>query len=252
MNQTCFTIDIDWACEAAIEETLSFFLERNITPTIFTTHDSKIVSSLLTKLDVGLHPFFGRQSSHGATVNEVVKYVLALPHNLKAFRCHRFAVCNESKEAMLKAGMIISSNVCTNLQLIEPFSDRFDFTEYPIFLEDGGYLWHKYPLFVNKALQDKLLLNKLKVILLHPMHFVINSPSFNYMYDIKQSLNRKNWLNMSKKKLDKLKWKGHGMRNFIMELQEFLPHNVSLRQAHENYSARPELNGHTLASGSLE
>ncbi|ROT47775.1 hypothetical protein EDM02_00595 [Candidatus Cardinium hertigii] len=64
-------------------------------------------------MDVGLHPYFGLHSSHGSTIEEGVKYVTALPHNLVAFRCHRFAICNASKQAMIEAGMVLSSNVCT-------------------------------------------------------------------------------------------------------------------------------------------
>lgn len=89
MTKLIITLDLDWACEAAIEETIQFFLDKHIPLTVFTTHHSKIINTSMSNLDVGLHPFFGENSSHGNSVTEVVKSVMEIPHNLKAFRCHR-------------------------------------------------------------------------------------------------------------------------------------------------------------------
>ena len=107
MNNLIVTVDLDWAPEPAIEETLDFIQERGITPTVFITHRSPRVEESMNKLEVGLHPYFGLDSSHGSTISEVVKYVMDLPHNLLAFRCHRFAICNSSRQAMASAGMFI-------------------------------------------------------------------------------------------------------------------------------------------------
>lgn len=229
MNKLIITIDIDWTCEAAIEETLSFFRDKNIYPTVFTTHRSKTVESYMHNIDVGLHPFFGENSSHGKSITEVVKTVMDFPHNLKAFRCHRFGVCNLSKQAMLEAGMMISSNVCTNLEFISPFQDRSGLLEVPIFLEDGGYLWQKRPLEINSTLANIVKKPSSKVIVIHPMHFAINTPSFAYMLDIKKSISRKAWRQMNTNMLNKLRWKGRGIRDFIIDLLSFIPDTTSLR-----------------------
>lgn len=212
------TIDIDWAPEPAIEETLDYFQEKGITPTVFITHRSPRVEASMNEIEVGLHPFFDPSSSHGSTVSEIVHTVLSFPHNIPAFRCHRFCIGNESKEALLKAGMKISSNVCTDLEVVSPFRDRFGLLEVPIFLEDGSYLWRNHPLHIEDSLMQKLQIDKPKVILVHPMHFVLNTPNFDYMTKIKQSVSRKEWSSMSKQDLNRLKWKGRGIRNFIEEI----------------------------------
>ncbi|WP_341792179.1 hypothetical protein [Rickettsia endosymbiont of Gonocerus acuteangulatus] len=223
------TVDLDWACEYAIEETLAFLEDRKIVPTIFSTHNSSIVESMLNKIEVGLHPYFNSNSSHGTTFSEVVKYVMNLPHNLAAFRCHRFATCNLSKQLMFEAGMLISSNVCTDLEVITPFKDRFGLLEVPIFLEDGGYLWRNHPMQIDKELRNTILDQLIKVIVIHPMHFTINTPCFAYMYDIKKSVSRKEWQNMTKYTINKLRWEGYGIRNFITELLEIVPKTLSLK-----------------------
>lgn len=224
------TIDVDWACEPAIEETLSFLEEKKITPTIFTTHNSAAIQSSINKIDVGLHPYFGINSSHGSTVKDVVKYVTDLPHNLSAFRCHRFAICNTSKQAMVEVGMLLSSNVCTDLEIITPFRDRSGLIEAPIFLEDGGYLWRKHPMKLDKNLESLVLCDKIKIISIHPMHFAINTPTFSYMYAIKQSVSRTEWQNMSRSTLSKLRWNKYGIRNLITELLALGSTRLSLRE----------------------
>lgn len=228
MNSTIVTVDLDWACEAAIEQTLDFLLSHNIVPTLFTTHDSPIVESAIKEIEVGLHPFFNHKSSHGSTIPEVVSRVLNIPHNLKAYRCHRYATCNSSSQAMAEAGMLLSSNVCTDLQVVTPFRDRFGLLEVPIFLEDGGYLWRGHPLNVDKRILGHGVGKEPKVITIHPMHFAVNTPHFQYMVDIKKSLGRKEWNEMTSETLNSISWKGRGIRDFLVEYLTAFPHTVPL------------------------
>lgn len=228
MSKLIVTVDIDWAPEPAIEETLDFLKSNNITPTIFTTHRSPIIESCLNELEVGLHPYFGKDSSHGSSIPEVVKHVMDFPHNLPAFRCHRFAICNESKQAMTEAGMLLSSNICTDLEIVAPFKDRFGLTEVPIFLEDGGYLWRQHSLEMTKTFKNTILGPGIKVITIHPMHFAVNTPHFKYMYDIKQVVSRQEWNNMSKSILDKMRWNGPGIRDFLIEIIAFATNTSTL------------------------
>lgn len=218
MSELIITIDIDWACEAAIEKTLGFFYDLNIKPTVFSTHNSRILETQMSNIEVGLHPYFGHDSSHGTTIKEVVNYVITLPHNIPAFRCHRFAHCNLSNQAMLEAGMLLSSNVCTDLEIVPAFHNRFGLLEVPIFMEDGGYLWRQHPLYLTDKTEQLIKNDGRKVLLIHPMHFAINTPNFNYMYDIKQSVSRFQWNNLTHNKLKQLSWTGRGIRDVVQDI----------------------------------
>lgn len=240
-NNLIITIDLDWASEAAIEETLNFFENLNIKPMIFSTHNSVVVESRMAQLDIGLHPYFSDDSSHGKTIKEVTKNILEVPHNFKAFRCHRFRLCNESQQAMLNAGMLISSNVCTNMEVIKPFKNRFGLLEIPVFLEDGGYLWQKYPLEINKQLKNIFSLSGSKIIVIHPMHFVINTPNFDYMVKIKKSMSRDKWRNLSQDNLNKLRWEKRGIRDFLIDLINFVPNTITMRDLYQDVSKQHNL-----------
>jgi hypothetical protein len=228
MSNLIVTVDLDWACEPAIEKTLDFLRDLKITPTVFITHRSPRVEAGMCEIEVGLHPFFDTNSSHGSTIDEVVKHIMDLPHNFAGFRCHRFGISNSSKQLMAEAGMLLSSNVCTDLEIIPPFKDRFGLLEVPIFLEDGGYLWRQHQLIIDQKLTQQIIGNGTKVITIHPMHFALNTPHFSYMYDIKQSMSREEWKNMTKNTMQKLCWKGHGIRNFITELLQIAPQTSHL------------------------
>lgn len=234
MSTMSVTIDIDWACEAAIEQTINYFLELGIRPTVFTTHASKTITNHMGSLDVGLHPFFGKDSSHGNSISDVVNHVVNLEHNIKAFRCHRFATCNESLQAMADAGMLVSSNVCTNLELVAPFENRHGMLEIPIFLEDGSYLLNKHPLEPSQFLANKLETTLPKVILIHPMHFVVNTPNFDYMYDIKQSLQREQWNKMSSKELADITHTGQGIRSLLTDIIASNKQFITLKDLYHN------------------
>ena len=212
------TLDLDWACEPAIEETLTYLRSEDIPATVFVTHASPCVVAHLGAIEVGLHPYFDPESSHGRTLEEVVTHVLELPHNLPAFRCHRFAVSNAAREAMATAGFRISSNVCTDLELVPPFRDRFGLLEIPIFLEDGGYLYRGHSLHVEEAVEAALVDPGPKVLLLHPMHWAINTPEFGYMSEIKRSVTREAWNEMSRPTLERLRSKHRGIRDFLADL----------------------------------
>lgn len=203
------TIDLDWCSEAATEETLDYFAARRIPVTVFATHPSPRVAAGLGELEVGLHPFFGEGSSHGSTVEEVVRCVTGIPHNLPAFRCHRFGVSNEAREAMAAAGMRISSNVCTDLEIVPPFMERCGLVEVPIFFEDGGYLRR------GRALDAPIAGDGTAVLLLHPMHFALNTPHFGYMADIKRAVSREAWSAMDRGALELLRWRGLGIRDTV-------------------------------------
>ena len=213
------TIDLDWASESAIDDTLQYFSGKKLPVTVFATHNSEVVAK--SGFDVGLHPFFGKNSSHGTDISDVVINILQVPHNLKVFRSHRFENSNETYQAMLENGFYASSNICTDLELLSPFYNRFQMLEVPIFLEDGGYLFNKHPLQLNDTLKDKLLSPGLKTIVIHPMHFNLNTPEWEFMVKIKEEFNREQWNSLLEKDLKKIRSYKQGIRNFMTELVDF-------------------------------
>lgn len=217
MTSLIITCDLDWAPEYAITKTLEFIDDAGIKPTVFITHESKAVMRYKDKIDVALHPFFDVDSSHGNTIDKTIQTMQSMQYTVPGFRCHRFKSCNQSMQAMYSIGMRFSSNVCTDLHDVAPFVNRYGMIEFPVFFEDGGYLWRRHSLSYRQ-ISNRMNTDSKKIILVHPMHFILNSPNFEFMQHLKASYARDHWINMGKKELEKLRYQGYGIGDFVVDM----------------------------------
>lgn len=212
------TIDTDWASEYAIEYTIKYFLEKNIPITVFSTHQSDFLNLVFNEIDIGLHPFFDLYSSHGNTIDKTIEYIQKIPYNINAYRTHRFITSNEIQEKMKEIGMLCSSNICTNLCDVNFFINRFNMLEIPIFMEDGGFIYQNNSLVFTNEYKKLFFSNSIKTIIIHPMHFVLNSHKWDFMRNIKSKYNRQEWIKLTKKELLKLRHSGTGIYTFLDDL----------------------------------
>ena len=70
--------------------------------------------------------------------------------------------------------------------------------------------------------KQKFMQNGLKVVNIHPMHFALNTPYFQYTRQIKVKLTRNEWVGMDENMLEDLKYKGKGITNFIIQLMDLV------------------------------
>lgn len=221
-NALCFTMDIDWASESAIRYAVSYFLDAGIPLTVFCTHKSEYLSGLIERgeIDAGIHPNFVRPSSQGETDDEIIKFCLDVVPGAKVFRCHRWFAVNDIYEKLYAEGFRYESNLCTLLDPARPFLHRSGMVSFPVFFEDGAYLYHKLSLDFDAA-RPRFMSPGLKVINVHPMHFALNTPYFSYMRDIKNRVSREDWNRMPEKELESLRFPGQGIADFTRELVKF-------------------------------
>lgn len=219
-NYICFTTDLDWAPEIAIEKTLKMFRSNQIRPTVFVTHPSQIVNSFADDIDLGIHPNFIAPSSQGETQDEIIDYCMKLVNKTKIFRCHRWFSSNDIYDKLWSRGIRYDSNICTNMDIVEPFMQRSGMISFPVFWEDGAYIIHHTKLDFEKE-KESFRKNGLKVINIHPMHYALNTPYFQYTRKIKDELSRDEWREMDADKLERLSYHGMGIRNFIDEIVRF-------------------------------
>ena len=88
----CFTSDVDWASEDVMSEFFDIVNVLDIKPTLFVTHESKIIDSnfKLGKIERGIHPNFLENSSHGNSFREVIETCIKFAPESYVFRSHRF------------------------------------------------------------------------------------------------------------------------------------------------------------------
>lgn len=223
----CFTSDIDWASEYAIKSTIDFFKNKNIPLTMFLTHESEVVKKALEKneIKVGLHPNFMPDSSQGDDYGKVIDFCFNIFPNAIGYRSHRYYSVNDTVEMMIKRGIKFESNICTLLDNMPPFLHRNGIIEFPIFFEDGAYLLNNEKVDF-KNFEEDFLSSGLKVINIHPMHLMLNTPYFKYTREIKDKLSRYEWNNLTKESLEKISYKGNnGIKKVIEDMLESVVKN---------------------------
>jgi len=176
----CFTSDIEWSPEWAIEETLRFFFGASAPLTPFVTHDSSAVRARYGSADlrrcVGVHPNFLPGSSHGATTQEVVAHVQTLWPEATGFRSHCFFDHTLITREFRRAGFDHDSNLGLFLQPgCEPLHHISGMTRYPVFWEDDDHFGKGVPC-ESTWIRPYLDRPGLKVFNTHPLMFTLNVP----------------------------------------------------------------------------
>ena len=219
----CFTMDVDWASDVVIEYAVHYFKEREIPLTLFFTHRSHYIDQLVYNNEVayGIHPNFIQPSSQGASKEEVVQYCMTQFPQAKAFRGHRWYADNDVYTSLYDKGIRYDSNLCTLLDVVPPFLHRSGMLSFPVFFEDGAYLYHELDLDFTSA-RSYFMQKGVKVINIHPMHLVINTPYFKYMRNIKDTLSREEWNDFSLESIDAYQNRTKtGISDFISECIEY-------------------------------
>ncbi len=235
-NYICFTTDLDWATDYAIEDLLGRFESNHIRPTVFVTHRSEVVERHIKNIEIGIHPNFILPSSHGKAQDEIIDYCMKLVPNAQVFRSHRWYADNDIYEKLWNRGIRYESNICTDMDAMGPFIHRSGMVSFPVFLEDGAYIIKGRSLEF-KDVQRNFEKKGLKVINIHPMHYALNTPYFSYTREIKDRLSREEWNNMQSETLVQYSYKGRGIRSFIDNVIEFSQDSsvkiITLKQMYE-------------------
>jgi len=224
----CFTSDIDWASEDVMTEYFRIVNPLEIKPTLFVTHYSEVIEAQfkLNKLERGIHPNFLSDSSHGDTFREVVETCVKFAPESYGFRSHRFFDVTDITH-LLKNEYHYKyvSNLGTILQThIRPILHESGLISFPVFFEDGTHLYNQMDLDFRKYL-DLFTSPGIKIISFHPMNFVFNSPTMPFMRQIKDSLTREEYTNISASTIECFRNKDKGIGQTVLDIVNFVKEN---------------------------
>ena len=217
----CFTIDIDWASETVLELFFNEFLSYRILPTVFVTHASKIIDDLFInkKIERGIHPNFLNESSHGNSFEDVIKNCLEYAPESRLYRSHRgFSSTDTNHLLKNNYNFVLSSNTVTVLQQhLQPLLHESGLIEIPVFFEDGTHLYNKLELDIKKYLK-RFTSPGIKIISFHPMNFVINPGTLQFMRGIKDTLSREEFNTLSSDKVVYYCNQSKGIKDICIEI----------------------------------
>jgi acetyltransferase-like isoleucine patch superfamily enzyme len=187
----CITSDIDWARSSHTKYLIDFFERFGITPTLFATHNCPVVNAFLESHpnDVGIHPNFRVNSTHGKDMVSVIDHMFGLYPNVKVFRSHAFYDSADIWQEMVKRGIRYDSNICLYLQrdivplkLSVPGLIRF-----PVFWEDDDH-WANATDWNFYHFKDQFMTPGLKIINVHPswLWLSFSCPSSEHIHHMKE------------------------------------------------------------------
>lgn len=225
-NIVCFTSDLDWASDYAARKAFEYFDKNNVPVTAFVTNPNKAVDEFAAKgkIKLGIHPNFMPDSSQGSSYDEVIEYCMKLVPDADCFRAHRYYDVNDTMDKLTQKGIKYESNVCTLMDIVPPFLHRSKTISFPIFWEDGAFLYYSED-FDFSLMKKQLLAPGLKVINIHPMHLMLNTPYFSYTREIKDTLSREEWNSMDENVILKLSYKGEGIKTYIDKIMDTIHKN---------------------------
>jgi hypothetical protein len=91
INDYMVTLDIDWAPEYAIDYVAELLAEHDVRATWFVTHSSPAITRLSQQpelFELGIHPNFLPNSTHGKTHEEVLSHCVAMVPGARSMRTH--------------------------------------------------------------------------------------------------------------------------------------------------------------------
>lgn len=236
----CFTSDIDWASEDVMKAYFDIIKTFDIKPTLFVTHHSDIIEQefINKKIERGIHPNFMNGSSHGNSYVEVAENCIKYAPESYGFRSHRaFDVTDITHLLRNEYNYKYVSNQITILQqFIRPILHESGLINFPVFFEDGTHLYNQLDLKFKKY-ENLFITPGLKIISFHPMNFIFNSPTLPFMRQIKDSLTRDEYNNISSATIERLRNKNMGIGNTVIDIIEYvLTNNLPVFSMNELYN----------------
>lgn len=213
-----FTADIDWCSESGIYDLINYLNFNRIKPLVFVTHKSKILAKLKKKnfIDLGIHPNFLPNSSHGIDIQEIINFCLDLTGKTLFSRSHSFHENSWINIKLYESGIRFDSNLCCYLEKnLKPIRHFTNIIKLPVFWEDDIHLLKNGNLDFNNYIKY-FKTPGLKVINIHPFLFSYNIKNMKHYYKNKSKIQTLSIDEIHKQE------KKEGLKNFIYDMVNFI------------------------------
>lgn len=221
------TIDIDWADDAVVNDTIDIIERAEVEATWFITHDSGFINRLRMnpKFELGIHPNFNflldGDPRNGDNYRSVIEKLMRIVPEAKSLRSHSLVTSTKLLELMPEFGLSHESNHYVPLESCEdlrPYRVWNQVVRIPHAFEDDLFLLSGIGL--NPIEQDsftkhiKRFLDRSKgvrVLDFHPIHVFLNTENLN-RYERTRKIHR------IPEELVKHRYSGEGTRSALEAL----------------------------------
>jgi polysaccharide deactylase WbmS-like protein len=165
------TVDVDWAPDSVVEDTVELIEDAGVRMTLFATHANALVTNTKAH-EIGVHPNFLPLPFKGC--KKELDRLLALYPQSKGVRCHSYHQNSRILDLFVERGLIYDSNVvmfqCDRIELFRHWNGLI---RVPVFWEDdvnciAGESW-------VPTMPAVLDTDAVYVFNFHPVHVFLNT-----------------------------------------------------------------------------
>ncbi len=183
-NRTFLTIDIDWAHDHVLADTIDLIDKAGVHATWFVTHDTPLLEKLRANqnYELGIHPNFNWLLSgdfrHGRNPREVVDRLLAIVPNARSIRSHSMTQSTELLKIFSEAGLTHDANhfiPSTAGIPLKPWRLWNGMVRIPYCWEDDITCIYREQSKTHLGVSETIQMGNLCVFDFHPIHIFLNT-----------------------------------------------------------------------------
>lgn len=179
MNTAILTFDTDWAPDFVIDAVAEMQRSYGVPATWFVTHESPAIDRLREEpelFELGIHPNFLPNSSHGTSVEEVLQHVMSIVPEAVSMRTHGVyqsgALLSEvARSTPVKIDSTTFLPLMPDLAPVIQHTPHGTLIRAPFIWSDDYEELRPPPRWTTEILRK---LHGLKVLLFHPMRVYLN------------------------------------------------------------------------------
>ncbi|KOA21032.1 hypothetical protein CLHOM_06200 [Clostridium homopropionicum DSM 5847] len=179
-NTIYITLDVDWACDEVLKETIKLFNKEDVSATFFITHQTDLITELRknSKIELGIHPNFNQISGITDMENSII-YLKTIVQEAKSVRTHSLMQSSNILDLYQKQGLKYETNTYIPLRsniLLKPYYHWNGILRIPFFWEDDVHC-----LDIENGDEKDWDVNRfidydgIKVFNFHPIHLFLNT-----------------------------------------------------------------------------
>lgn len=174
------TMDMDWACDGVLADTMDLVDSLGIPVTMFVTHDTPMLQRLREDplFTLGIHPNFLPHlcGQSGKSFRETIEDLMKIVPEAKVVRCHAIIdatpILTAAKELGFEADYNLFIPFSSGITL-KPFRHFSGIMRIPYFYEDDAWALEEGA----ASPEAHLAADGLKVFNFHPIHLYLNTES---------------------------------------------------------------------------
>jgi polysaccharide deactylase WbmS-like protein len=210
------TFDLDWACDAVLEDCINLVDEADVPATWFVTHQTPILERLRAnkKYELGIHPNFNHLlEGKGSDVESIIDELLTIAPNAKSIRSHSMVQSSRLMDIFLRKGLSYDCNHFVPEQSaieLRPWKLWNGLTKVPHFWEDDATCIYQK----NTPIKELACRKGLKIFDFHPIHVFLNTENIERYETTK-------YIHSDGNALLEHRYTGIGTRTHLLELMRF-------------------------------